>query len=1031
MDAYGSTSLFSALPTDDNDATSRRYLNGLSTTALSGGGCGNREEKQLILDKLETILDITDSVTNANSFMMMTINRCIDYNKTIYGLKLIPRMECCLLYDTMLFPINCLKSISNKVHIDMLPFTTAASTMAALTAATASSSLQSILATLSIVPACDSGSLDSVDMEGMGGSGQKALLGVCNGLVTLESNIAILTDKQWLQENLLCLLGNAVKYSNQQYSHLHNGEEVSPDVHDDSRNVTLRVSLIPSASYPIGGVADHVNDVIHESSTKFTNGKSGSSTKLQIVGKPGEDIHPKTDVMMDMSDLDSTKMLPDGIVDAPGAALNARNKNASGRIIPLAGSMSSLISPQDSERIGAPGAVMDLSALEAGLNVGATTGTAPPKTETANMMPPASSRVSGDSLATPLSSGLRTCTQQQAATTGLNLTSSSFYLLFEVEDHGPGIPTHEVDSIFKEPRQAARLTGGTGLGLYSLARRIETLQGDYGVRRRRDGKQGSCFWFTIPFHPSNANQTCNTGMGGTMSSTMAATYLSPYQQQRKMSLSSSKTTTSNAPNGLAISGLNRQMSFSQYAIATSRRGSRTSNTGNPSVNNSRRPSNSVAAVGSQVSGNGEGDNMSQNVEDNLVVPFPGPLTFATPRDNTNEHDKLISLSPTVADTMKNMPGHTRKRTTSDSSGSSDGSSDERARNNATLAKSPSNLTQSQSQPPVTGRRDSRVGSHQMQMQEIEKEREREQEKESQKRRLSLGPVSTIGLSTNPTTIISPTVSNSNSLLQNQRNKLHVLLVDDSAVILKMASMLLQRHGHIVYTAENGQEAVTFMRKLLDNRKKSVTLNNNIDSSNNNNGIIVDNSNNVMIVDVILMDFQMPIMLGIDAIRVIRELEYEFNQSRCLNMLAIGGVNPNDNSGFGASGSGKGVPKVGSRDRDDENLTPNSPTSHVEGSLEKTASQSSFPADHGPSASNNAAASTTGVAMFPPVQPHKIIGFSAKSDHEEIQSGFAVGMDAFMPKPFTIQMFYEIVDELDRNAIAKQQQEQEQLLLQQQ
>ncbi len=38
-------------------------------------------------DKISTILEVAENVTNTNAFMIMTINRCIDYNKTLFGLK--------------------------------------------------------------------------------------------------------------------------------------------------------------------------------------------------------------------------------------------------------------------------------------------------------------------------------------------------------------------------------------------------------------------------------------------------------------------------------------------------------------------------------------------------------------------------------------------------------------------------------------------------------------------------------------------------------------------------------------------------------------------------------------------------------------------------------------------------------------------------------------------------------------------------------------------------------------------------------
>jgi CheY-like chemotaxis protein len=39
------------------------------------------------------------------------------------------------------------------------------------------------------------------------------------------------------------------------------------------------------------------------------------------------------------------------------------------------------------------------------------------------------------------------------------------------------------------------------LGLYSLAKRIESLGGNCGVEGRSDGMSGSCFWILIPFKP--------------------------------------------------------------------------------------------------------------------------------------------------------------------------------------------------------------------------------------------------------------------------------------------------------------------------------------------------------------------------------------------------------------------------------------------------------------------------------------------------------------------------------------------------
>jgi hypothetical protein len=74
-------------------------------------------------------------------------------------------------------------------------------------------------------------------------------------------------------------------------------------------------------------------------------------------------------------------------------------------------------------------------------------------------------------------------------------------LLFEIEDHGIGISEEVISSLFSPFKQAQRLAGGTGLGLFSLAKRVEALDGMCGARRRKDGENGSVFWFWIPYDP--------------------------------------------------------------------------------------------------------------------------------------------------------------------------------------------------------------------------------------------------------------------------------------------------------------------------------------------------------------------------------------------------------------------------------------------------------------------------------------------------------------------------------------------------
>ena len=79
-----------------------------------------------------------------------------------------------------------------------------------------------------------------------------------------------------------------------------------------------------------------------------------------------------------------------------------------------------------------------------------------------------------------------------------------------IKDHGVGVPEELRETLFQPFRQAQRHTGGTGLGLYSLFKRMEALGGDCGVRARSDGQPGSVFWFSFPYRPdttASSNET--------------------------------------------------------------------------------------------------------------------------------------------------------------------------------------------------------------------------------------------------------------------------------------------------------------------------------------------------------------------------------------------------------------------------------------------------------------------------------------------------------------------------------------------
>ncbi len=68
-----------------------------------------------------------------------------------------------------------------------------------------------------------------------------------------------------------------------------------------------------------------------------------------------------------------------------------------------------------------------------------------------------------------------------------------------VEDSGIGVPDAVRATLFQPFHQGQKMAGGTGLGLYSLRKRMEALGGRCGVASRSDGARGSAFWFEFPY----------------------------------------------------------------------------------------------------------------------------------------------------------------------------------------------------------------------------------------------------------------------------------------------------------------------------------------------------------------------------------------------------------------------------------------------------------------------------------------------------------------------------------------------------
>ena len=113
--------------------------------------------------------------------------------------------------------------------------------------------------------------------------------------------------------------------------------------------------------------------------------------------------------------------------------------------------------------------------------------------------------------------------------------SVTHMLRFEVEDFGVGIantiafspkddlnfqPTNDdlVTAVFQEPDFTQKKDiGGSGLGLHCLSKRIEALQGRYGVVSKSGAEHGTMIWFTIPYVPTLGSADVKTRSGGSRS----------------------------------------------------------------------------------------------------------------------------------------------------------------------------------------------------------------------------------------------------------------------------------------------------------------------------------------------------------------------------------------------------------------------------------------------------------------------------------------------------------------------------------
>ena len=78
-------------------------------------------------------------------------------------------------------------------------------------------------------------------------------------------------------------------------------------------------------------------------------------------------------------------------------------------------------------------------------------------------------------------------------------SSSSSSVRFSFIDTGLPLSEKRLTNLFNRPVHSERTqVGGMGLGLFCLSEHVKALQGQYGARKRSDGREGTEIWFSVP-----------------------------------------------------------------------------------------------------------------------------------------------------------------------------------------------------------------------------------------------------------------------------------------------------------------------------------------------------------------------------------------------------------------------------------------------------------------------------------------------------------------------------------------------------
>ena len=212
------------------------------------------------------------------------------------------------------------------------------------------------------------------------------------------------------------------------------------------------------------------------------------------------------------------------------------------------------------------------------------------------------------------------------------------------------------------------------------------------------------------------------------------------------------------------------------------------------------------------------------------------------------------------------------------------------------------------------------------------------------------PTPTPILIPNPLSISIP------SIHRNQLRNLRFLVVDDSPSIVKVLNRVLSNQKYAVDTAENGKFALERMKEAFVSRS----------------------------LDIVLMDLQMPIMDGIEAVTLYRQYEDSRRpQSSSIYpspycSLSTSGATSTLSASSAASSPAHASPKESSPSPGER--SPSYPSMRE--------------IDHDTNKVNN--------SLF-------IIGMSASSDEKYEVAALTAGMNYFLPKPFTMNELQPLIE----------------------